>query len=342
MQKITRALSFNDVLCVPQYSDIKSRSQVNLSTKLAGIQLKLPIVAAPMSAVCETAMAQKLGELGGLGIIHRFCSTTDQAELLRNVHDVPVGFAIGIDAGWEDRMHWCHKYAQIACIDVAHGYTEQMLELLATYFKEWGGYPLIISQLSSAAAADDIVRNAVPQKFRSTVALRGSVGGGSHCSTRIMTGHGLPTLQWLMDVDKLDLDVSIIADGGIKTPAHCVLALAAGADAVMLGYLLAGTDECPGNIVQRDNQLYKNYYGSASFAQKSQINSVVRNVEGESSLVPYQGSLESVIHRIQDGLASGLSYSGAHSIRDLQLNCEFVEVTHSGYVEGTPHGVQIR
>jgi IMP dehydrogenase len=131
----------------------------------------------------------------------------------------------------------------------------------------------------------------------------------------------------------------IIADGGIASSGDIVKSLVAGANAVMLGSLLAGTQEAPGELIRGEHGiLMKQYRGSASFSDKQRRGEPARNVEGESTLVPYRGRVAEVITDLLDGIRSGLSYGGSSTIRELQDNVEFAEITAHGYTESLPHG----
>lgn len=343
---IRRALCFDDVMMVPRYSTVATRSSVHTSTQICGVGLRIPIIAANMSSICETEMGIAMADLGGMGIIHRMCSVHDQATMVYNVatkemgnrDERTVGFSIGVGDDWNLRMDACRDYADLACLDIAHAHHFRVIELLKDYFQVYRGFPLIIGQIATASAVRDLLRY-VPEQYHKTVAFKTSIGGGSLCTTRIKTGFGVPTLQAVMDIEQSDLNVAIIADGGIKSSGDIVKSLAAGADAVMLGGLLAGTDETPGGVIKgRDEILYKVYRGSASFSDKSIRGEETRNIEGEETLVPYRGPVKKVVNSLMDGIRSGFSYAGAETIRDLQRDAEFVEITTHGFKESLPHG----
>jgi IMP dehydrogenase len=346
--KIRRALSFNDVLLVPRHTSVFSRADVDLSTSVAGLKLDIPIIAANMSSVCEAEMASALGRIGGLGIIHRMCSVDEEREMVRDASAgapdqpkrLPVGFSFGIGPDWRDRIEACREYAEIACLDVAHADSNRVLELLRSYFTEFRDYPLIIGNIASADAARRM-REAIPKRYYDTTALKVGIGGGSLCTTRIKTGFGVPTLQSVSDVREVTSGVpAIIADGGISSSGDIVKSIVAGANAVMLGNLLAGTEEAPGDLIRGEHgTLMKQYRGSASFSDKQKRGEETRNVEGESTLVPYRGKVTDVIADLLDGIRSGLSYGGSSNIRELQDNVEFVEITTHGYRESLPHGM---
>jgi IMP dehydrogenase len=320
---------------------------VNLSTQIAGLKLDVPIIAANMSSVCEAEMAIALGRIGGLGIIHRMCSIEREREMVRrasaedgnNNRRVQVGFSIGIGPEWRQRMEACRPYAHIACLDVAHADSDRVRELLESYFTDFKDYPLIIGNIATAAAARRLTE-AIPARYYGTVALKVGIGGGSLCTTRIKTGFGVPTLQSVADVREVTAgSPEIIADGGISSSGDIVKSLVAGANAVMLGNLLAGTEEAPGDLIRGEQgTLMKQYRGSASFSDKQMRGEATRNVEGESTLVPYRGKVADVIGDLLDGIRSGLSYGGSPDIQGLQENVEFAEITSHGYRESLPHG----
>lgn len=336
-----KSMSFDDVMLVPCLSSLNTRAEADLSTSIAGVELKIPIVAANMSSVCEDKMAIMLDHLGGLGIIHRMCSVAEQARMVNevNVHTKrQVGFSIGIGPDWRDRMDACRPAAQIVCLDVAHGHHKRVMDLLEKYFGIYKNFPIIIGQVSTPSAVRDILR-VIPEKYHDSIAFKTSIGGGSLCTTRIKTGFGVPTLQAIMDIQAEFPNVSLIADGGIKESGDIVKSLAAGANAVMLGNLLAGTDESPGVIIKGgDNVLYKVYRGSASFGDKALRGEDTRNIEGEETLVTYKGSVVRVVEGLLDGIRSGFSYGGAANIAELQDGIEFQEITIHGYKESLPHG----
>jgi IMP dehydrogenase len=236
-------------------------------------------------------------------------------------------------------MEACRKYAQVACLDVAHADSSRVLDLLRSYFGDFRDYPLIIGNIATADGARRLME-AIPKRYYETTALKVGIGGGSLCTTRIKTGFGIPTLQSVADVREVTSgSPDIIADGGISSSGDIVKSLVAGADAVMLGSLLAGTEEAPGELIRGEHGiLMKQYRGSASFSDKQKRGEATRNVEGESTLVPYRGKVTDVIADLLDGIRSGLSYGGSSNIRELQDNVEFAEITTHGYRESLAHG----
>jgi IMP dehydrogenase len=342
--RLKKSISFDDVMLVPRLSHLNTRAEADLSTTVAGVKLKIPIIAANMSSVCEQQMAMKIGELGGLGIIHRMCSVDEQQKMVIAVSDSwdhlpenPLGFSIGVGTDWRDRMDACRNHADIVCLDVAHGHHDRVIHLLNQYFGIYKNFPIIIGQVATPSAVRDLLSH-VPEKYHESVAFKTSIGGGSLCTTRIKTGFGVPTLQAILDIHAEFPHISLIGDGGIKESGDIVKSLAAGANAVMVGNLLAGTDEAPGKILTGIDGIYKMYRGSASFGDKSLRGEDTRNIEGEETLVRYKGSVERVIHGLCDGIRSGFSYGGAENIQELQEGIEFQEITIHGYRESLPHG----
>lgn len=359
--RLKKAYSFDDVLLVPRRSKLNSRADADLTTSVAGIDLKIPIIAANMSSICGLDMALALGELGGLGIIHRMCSVEEQARIVRSAthhlvqmktdegkpldggyqytkRDFPVGFSIGIGDDWRNRMDACRKNADIVCLDIAHGHHERVIEVLKKYFGIYKDYPIIIGQVSTAWAVRDLL-SVIPSKFHGSVAMKTSIGGGSLCTTRIQTGFGVPTLQAVWNIASEFPDISLIADGGIKNSGDIVKSLAAGADTVMLGSLLAGTDETPGEIVGTHHGVpLKEYRGSASSLDKSIRGEEEKYVEGEVTWVTAKGPVAAVVESLLEGVRSGFSYGGAANIQELQDSIEFIEITTQGLHESKAHG----
>ena len=338
------ALSFDDVLLVPGYNDIESRSDVTLETDVAGVHLHLPIIAANMPSVCEYAMADAVGAAGGIGIIHRMQPVLAQCDDVSMNVQFKTGAAIGIGEDWKLRAEsLMGAMADIICLDVAHGHQTRVVDVALEFLDTYDS-PLIIGNIATAAAAIHFA-DEISDVDHSRVALKVGVGGGSVCTTRIKTGFGVPTLQSVMDVyqalDEMDSEISIIADGGLKSSGDIVKALAAGADAVMLGSLLAGTREAPGDIIKDDKTglKYKVYRGAASYGAKAAHFGEAEYVEGAERLIPYKGAVIKTLNSLADGIKSGLTYCGVDNITDLQEEAEFTRITEAGFKESLPHGI---
>jgi len=339
MMNFETHITFDDVLLVPQYSDIKSRSEVTLTSELSeGMELRVPIISAPMDTVCGRLMATRLAEFGALGIVHRYNTIEQQAAIvseasgngLRN-----VGAAIGITGDYIERATaLVDAGAQTLCLDVAHG--DHVLMHVGAHN--------IVDRFSNIAhiMAGNIATytGALALAQLGVDSIRVGIGGGSICSTRIQTGHGMPTLASVFEcvqVKEKFPDLKIIADGGIKTSGDMVKALAAGADFVMVGSLLAGTSEAPGEIVYKDGEKYKSYRGMASKDAQMDWRGKTSSLEGVATVIPYKGQVFPILSGLENGIRSGLSYSGARNLQELRESARFIRQTASGLAESNTH-----
>ena len=238
-------VSYDDVLLVPKYSDIKSRAEVDIGTDLGnGLVLGLPIISSPMDTISESPMAVAMSSHGGVSIIHRYNTIQEHLKLVetsaRRDGSLKVGAAVGVTGDYSQRAAAaCDAGASFICVDVAHGHHILMKEALTELRRVLGrDIHIMAGNVATLEGVNDLADWGADS-------VRCNIGGGSICSTRIQTGHGLPGLQTILDCAKTDRDVSIIADGGIRNSGDIVKALAAGADAVMCGSLLSGTNETP-------------------------------------------------------------------------------------------------
>ena len=339
-----KVLSFDDVLLAPQYSDIKSRSEIDTSIELIKndikIKLDIPIISSPMSTVTEAYMCNAINNLGGMGIIHRYNTVSFQTKLCSYVYNTNLkSAAIGVTGDYKERLESLYNEGlTIVCIDVAHGDHILVKEALEFINEFYPGLFIIAGNVSTADSYERL-------SSWGADAIRASVGSGSICTTRIQTGHGIPTLQAVIDCDErrkqLVVDgkkaAYIIADGGIKNSGDIVKSLAAGADLVMLGSMLSGTKESPGKItVNNEGKKVKKYSGMASkVAQKSWRGSY-SSIEGVSTYVNYKGTVSKVVNEIMSNVRSGMSYSGARNLLELR-EAIFVQQTQSSHFEGQPH-----
>jgi IMP dehydrogenase/GMP reductase len=350
------ALTYDDIQLVPKFSEIKSRKGINLNTKLSRrYGLLRPIVASPMDTVCEFDMAYKMAELGGVGCIHRFTSIIKQCDIVRRLKEslysddfglaeswgvmyddwhteerkIPIMAAIGVQDEDKTRATMLvESGANVLLIDVAHGDHQNVIDMLEWCKSELAPHvDIIAGNIATAEAAERLEEAGAD-------GLRVGIGGGSLCTTRVKTGFGVPNVTSLKEVD-LVATTPVMADGGIRTSGDIAKALAVGADCVMLGSLLAGTDEAPGQIVETPNGLYKRYRGSASLETKVTHGQEARNVEGESTTIPYKGGVKFIINGLLDGVKSALSYAGAENLTE--YTPQYVIVTNSGISEAKPH-----
>lgn len=337
--KITKALSFDDVLIVPKKFNGKSRDDVDLSTNIAGLELTLPILSANMASITEVETAIHLGCFGGLGILHRMCSIEKQVSMVKDVKadrgKILVGASIGIGNNCiDDAQKLIDAKTDIICIDVAHAHQLTAIEVVKKFKDKFNNFPLIIGNIATAEGAQELFEI----KPQNTV-IKAGIGGGSLCTTRVHTGAGLPTLQSILDISKLGIPV--IGDGGIKTSGDICKALCAGSIAVMCGSIFAGCTETPGEIIKDSatGHKYKVYRGSASYGAKKEFFNKAEFIEGAETLIPFKGYIREQIIKLEQGIRSGFSYGGALNIKELQEKAEFVEITSASFREGLPHGL---
>ncbi len=331
------SLSFDDVLLIPQYSDIESRSEVNLESSLGpGLDFSLPIISAPMDTITEWEMLREMSKCGGSGILHRYMSAHEQVRHLAgaaaNPGSGPMGVALGANEPVAVRAESLLELgASYVCIDVAHAHHIMVKRAIQRLRSKFGSdIHIMAGNVATLQAFNDLADWGADS-------IRVGIGGGSICSTRIQTGHGIPTLQSIIDCSASDRDALLVADGGIRNSGDIVKALAAGADFVMIGSLLAGTDETPGEILDTKEGKKKVYRGMASKEAQSAWRGRISSIEGVSHVVPYKGSVKGVLHDLGAGIRSGLSYSGARSIRELQAKARFIRQTSAGAIESSTH-----
>ena len=329
------ALSFDDVLLVPRFSEVMSRKDIKIQQALKGLHsLRLPIIASPMDTITGTRMACAMDKQGGIAVIHRYNTIEEQAKMVAEVRMLghQVGAAIGVgDTFIERAKALVDAGVNFLCVDVAHGHHTKVRYALGVLKNTFGDdVHLMAGNVATLEAFNDLADWGADS-------IRVGIGGGSICSTRIQTGHGMPTLQSIMDCAQSDRDVTLIADGGIRTSGDIVKALAAGADFVMLGSLLAGTDETPGQVINTKNGREKIYRGMASKEAQRSWRNRVSSIEGVSHTVPLKGPVADVLGELRTGITSGISYSGATCIKSLQSRATFVRQTQSGQVESSTH-----
>jgi len=330
------ALTYDDVLLVPQYSDIKSRKEVDISSDLdEDLTFDLPIISSPMDTVTESEMAYAISKMGGLGIIHRYNSIEEQAGMVAEVVGAGVevvGAAIGVSDDYFERAQTLvENGAKVICVDVAHGHHVLMKNALGTLRQTFDDNVHIMAGNVATLKGINALADWGAQSIRC------NIGGGSICSTRIQTGHGMPGLQTLFDCARTGHDVAIIADGGIRTSGDIVKALAAGADFVMLGSLLAGTLQSPGDIVTTPEGLKKRYRGMASKDAQMDWRGRYSSNEGVSTFIKYKGEVKDVLQDLRGGIVSGFSYSGARNLTSLQNEAVWVKQTGAGLSESKTH-----
>ena len=334
------SVCFDDVLLVPQFSDIVSRKEIDLTSCLDNrYRFRLPVISSPMDTVTGPEMARTMCDLGGLGIIHRYNTIEDQVSMVEKALNIGwpegdeiVGVAIGVSGDYLERASATIKAgAKIVCVDIAHGHHALMRHALNTLRNTFGNAAHIMTgNVATLDAFNDL-------SDWGADSIRVGIGGGSICSTRLQTGHGIPTLQSILDCAKSDRNTTLIADGGIRTSGDIVKSLGAGADFVILGSLLAGTEESPGNTIYEQGEQRKVYRGMASKDAQMDWHGHTASEEGISSTVPYKGNLKTTLSSLEKGIRSGLSYTGASNISDFRAKAKFTLQTSAGQRESFTH-----
>lgn len=334
------ALCFDDILLVPQESDVPSRHSVDLSMNVGSISLNLPIIAAPMDTVCGLNMCIAMAESGGMGILHRYMSIEEQIGITVQLYKAGYNFGVSVGATngfMSDARKLVGSGAKLVLVDIANGHSHYAIQAVRDLRKEFGDSVHIMA--GNVATVEGFKGLAMA----GADSIRVGIGGGSACTTRIVSGHGIPTLQSIMDIYQWKKDntyTSIIADGGIRNSGDMVKAFAAGADAVMVGSMLAGTDESPGEVVTDHNgREVKMFRGMASAHAQMDKFGKVSVAEGVSTTVPYKGSAKHILDQVRGGLGSGCSYSGVSTLSELAENAEYVKVTSLSLNESKPHAL---
>jgi len=375
LQDAQPAYTYDDFVLVPVYSDIKSRKDPDISTHVPNFQYDIPIVSAPMNTVTEADMLVTMSQLGGVGVLHRYMSVEDQLAITKEVYarlsdaghlgvgsfpptgTEPFYVAVGANGDFKERVKRLHKVGVKGfCVDVANGHNVHCLKAVEEIRRLVPDARIMAGNVCSFDGAYRLAEAGCNS-------IRVGVGPGAVCTTRQITGHGVPQLSAIEDCTRIKSpqeygwtgrgteqdyakkafpEVAIIADGGIRKPGDIVKALAIGADAVMIGSMLAGCQETPGDYIEEGDRLFKYYHGMASeegrekWFDKSKVG---LPSEGVSKKVPYVGRKASkIINGLCQSIKVGLSYSGARDIRELREKAIWMRQTGNGYSEGTPHG----
>ena len=346
---IKEALTFDDVLLEPKYSDILP-SDTNTNIKLStNLKLKIPLLSSAMDTVTESKMAISIAKAGGIGVIHRNLSVDDQIKEVRKVKSkkLLVGAAIGVsNTEFERAKKIIKQNIDLLVIDTAHGHSKKVEDIIKKIKK-------IISNKTALCAGNIATFEAA--KFLINLGvdiLKVGIGPGSICTTRIVAGIGVPQITAILEAKKArkDKKISIIADGGIKFSGDIVKALVAGADAVMIGSLFAGSKETPGKILKFKGKQYKGFRGMGSigamnkgsadrYFQKKQSDNSKYVPEGVEGLVKYKGPVDKIIFQLMGGLKSSMGYLGSKDIITLKKNNKFVKITKAGFYESMVHNV---
>lgn len=325
--------SFDDVLLRPRYSTIVSRSDIDLALDIGTERLMtLPVFASPMDTIMGSDMARVMFEAGGRGIMHRYCTIDEQVAVVKKSPQYDIFAAVGITGDYFQRAQALVQYGAAGlCVDVAHGHHIAAVTAIHKIRAMFPDIHIMAGNVATLEGFDTLAE-------AGATSIRVGVGGGSICSTRIQTGHGVPTLQSVLECASSESDALLIADGGIKSSGDMVKALAAGADAVMVGRLLAGTRETPGTVISNPGEPPRKVYrGMASPEAQLDWRGRYSSNEGVSRTVLLRGPAAEVLFDIDKGIRSGLSYSGARTVRELQAVAEFVVQTSAGARESSTH-----
>ncbi len=332
-----RALTYDDVLLVPEKSEVLSRKDPDLTTQLTKTKtIKLPFISANMDTVTEYEMAYTMDQLGGIGILHRFMTIEQQAEqvkLLVSKGVTNIAASVGVNIDDQKRAEaLVAAGATILTIDIAHGHSQKMLDTTKRLKDSFDGVEVIAGNVATPQATVDLIKAGADT-------IKVGIGPGSMCTTRIITGCGMPQLTAvaLCAEAAKEYGVPIIADGGIKTSGDIVKAFAAGAQTVMLGSLLSGTMETPGEVKSGKKQYRGMASKSAQVSWRGELPSGMA-AEGEAVFVAIKGHAQDVVNELAGGLRSGMSYVNSMKISDIYNNASFVEMSPMGFYESKAHG----
>ena len=351
MDPIKEALTFDDVTLAPKYSNILP-SEVDTSIILTKfLKLKIPLLTSAMDTVTESKMAIAIAKAGGIGIIHRNLNIKKQVEEIKKVkkQKLLVGAAVGAGSNELARAKAILKEGiNMIVVDTAHGHTKKVSEMIKFIKKEKNSKTaLCAGNIATAEAARYLDKLGVD-------IIKVGIGPGSICTTRLVAGIGVPQLTAILNVRNAikKSKVKIISDGGIKYSGDLAKAFAAGADAVMIGSLFAGTDETPGKLIKKNGKLFKSFRGMGSvgamnkgsadrYFQSKQKDNSKYVPEGVEGLARYKGKVGKVIFKLVGGLRSSMGYLGSKQIKYLRKKPQFIKITKAGFYESMVHNVDI-
>jgi IMP dehydrogenase len=347
-------LTYDDVLLLPDASNVVP-SEVSTKTALTrNISIDIPLISSAMDTVTESQMAIAMAQSGGIGIIHRNLSITDQVAHVNMVKKLTliVGAAVGVgDDGFARAQALIEAGVDVLVVDTAHGHHRAVLESIERIKKSYPDQEIIGGNIATRAGAQALINAGAD-------AVKVGVGPGSICTTRVVAGVGVPQVTAIMEAAKAcqKSDVPLIADGGLQYSGDIAKAIVSGADCVMLGSLLAGCDESPGELIEIAGRKFKSYRGMGSLAAMqsrgeqrsySKDRYMQDDVLSEDKLVPegiegkvgYKGPVADTVHQLVGGLRSGMGYAGAATIRDLKIDGRLIQITFAGLQESHPHDV---
>ena len=350
MGSIKEALTFDDVLILPRYSEILPVN-TNISLNLTNnITLKAPFLSSAMDTVTESSMAIAMAIAGGIGVIHRNLKINNQTQEILKVKKkkLLVGAAIGTNIEDIDRAKSLYDNGvDLIVIDTAHGHSSKVLKVLTRLKKMNFKIPICVGNIATGEAALRLYNCGAD-------IIKVGIGPGSICTTRMVAGIGVPQISAIIEVKKAlkKKKIKIISDGGVKFSGDIAKALAAGADAIMMGSIFAGTDESPGKKFKFKGKTYKQYRGMGSigamssgsasrYFQKNHKDKSKFVPEGVEGRVEYKGRVSKIIYQLQGGLRSSMGYIGAKNLSEIRKRARFVKITKAGFYESMVHSVEI-
>ncbi|MDB9811621.1 IMP dehydrogenase [Candidatus Pelagibacter sp.] len=349
MVPIKEALTFDDVTMTPKYSEVLP-SDVDTTTHLSKtLKLKIPLLSSAMDTVTESKMAIAIAKEGGIGIIHRNLDIKKQVEEIKKVKRkrLLVGAAVGAGPMEIKRAEAILKEkVNLIVVDTAHGHSKKVGEIIKLIKKKKDkSTTLCAGNIATKEAAKFLTKLGVD-------VIKVGIGPGSICTTRLVAGIGVPQLSAILEVKKgvKNNKIKIISDGGIKYSGDIAKALSAGADAVMIGSLFAGTIETPGKLIKKNGKLYKSFRGMGSvgamnkgsadrYFQKKQKDMSKYVPEGVEGFVKFKGDVGNIIYKLVGGLKSSMGYLGTKKIFKLKNKPNFVKITKAGFYESMVHNV---
>jgi IMP dehydrogenase len=348
MGAIKDSLTFDDVTLIPQYSSVLPTETITNCKLSKNLNLQIPLLSSAMDTVTESKMAIAISKSGGIGVIHRNLSIEKQVVEVQKVKrsNCLVGAAIGVSSRDLERAEELSRIkTDLIVIDTAHGHTKKVLTMIKKIKKKLKNSTLCAGNIATGKAAKFLADNGVD-------IVKVGIGPGSICTTRLVAGIGVPQLSAVIDVKKAlkKYNTKIISDGGIKFSGDLAKAIAAGADAIMIGSLFSGTKESPGKIIRYKGKLYKNFRGMGSvgamnagsadrYYQKKNKNIKKYVPEGVEGMVKFKGSVKEIIYNLVGGLKSSMGYMGAKTIKDLQKKGQFLKISKAGFYESMVHNV---
>ena len=350
METIKESLTFDDVLLIPKYSDVLP-SETDISLNLTKkITLKVPFLSSAMDTVTESKMAVAIAQAGGIGIIHRNLNIKKQSNEVLKVKKKKLIVGAAVGTNYED-LERARSLIDNGCdlivIDTAHGHSAKVLKVLSKLKKINLNAPVCVGNIATAEASKKLYNSGAD-------IIKVGIGPGSICTTRMVAGVGVPQISAIMEVKSAlkNKKIKIISDGGIKFSGDIAKALAAGADAIMMGSIFAGTYESPGKKFKIKGKIYKQYRGMGSIGAMSSGSAnryFQKNFKDKSKFVPegvdgrveYKGNVSKIIYQLQGGLRSSMGYIGAKNLNQISKNAKFIKITKAGFYESMVHSVEI-